>query len=398
MALNLRISTCGSRPTLWAEIVITGWTALQLTDSPLLVTITSVCRAASGPLIGPFAGAIADRVDRVCLARIAEVDNLLTLALLGSAFLTGHGSYQFLLLGTLWFGISVSLASLARAALLVDVVDSEHLLPAIVLDRLTGGLAQVFGPLLAGILLRLFGSGVAYAVLMLFPILSLIALRNLAVKQAVDESVSVPIWEQLREGLAYVRRESVILTVLLLHLAMSCFVYPARHPFPMFAQNVLRAGPVALALMGSANGFGAHLMLMLLPRLKGASTHGLTLLLGAALGSLALAAFATSTTVPLALLLLVISGLGQAGFDVMASTLILSQSKPVLRGRVIGLFVLTAGGLPVGALCGGVVADRWGTPLTIGVSGVLCACVVVIIYRQSSQLSQFSSRKIQESK
>ena len=211
---HLWLSTCASSFTLWTEVIVTGWVALQLTGSPWLVAMTGVGRAVAMPLIGPLSGALADRLDRVLLVRIAEGGNLAALALLAGTLLTGHGSYWLLLLVTFWFGVSTALAWPSRRALLMDLAGSEYLLSAVVLERVTQSVARVLGPLLAGALLALWADG-AYAALVLFPALSLLALGRLAAVRRAGEVTPAPVWRQLREGWAYVRGEPVIWAVLL---------------------------------------------------------------------------------------------------------------------------------------------------------------------------------------
>ncbi|MAG35571.1 MAG: hypothetical protein CL878_04910 [Dehalococcoidia bacterium] len=384
---RLWLSACASSFTQWTETIVTSWLALQLTGSPWLVALTGVARAAAVPLIAPLSGALADRVDRVLLVRSAAWGNAVALALLAGTFLTGHGSYWQLLVVSLWFGTSMTLAWPARRALLPDLAGPEHLLSALVLDRLTQSVARVVGPLLAGALLALWGGG-AYAALVPFPALAVLALGNLVLpRQAVTRAAaSVTAWRHLREGVAYVRREPMIWVVLLMTVAMSSFIYPARHLYAVMAEEVLHVGPVELGWMGAANGLGAPLVLVLLPRLRGERFYGWILLLGAALAALALAAFATSTSLPLSLALLVLSGMGQAGFAVMQSTVTLSHAEPELRGRAMGLLVLATSSAPLGSLEMGAVAERWGAPLAIGANALLCAACVALIAWRSPQL------------
>ena len=382
---HLWLSTCASSFTLWTEVIVTGWVALQLTGSPWLVAMTGVGRAVAMPLIGPLSGALADRLDRVLLVRIAEGGNLAALALLAGTLLTGHGSYWLLLLVTFWFGVSTALAWPSRRALLMDLAGSEYLLSAVVLERVTQSVARVLGPLLAGALLALWADG-AYAALVLFPALSLLALGRLAAVRRAGEVTPAPVWRQLREGWAYIRGEPVIWAVLLMTVAMNGFVFQAKFLYPVFAEDVLHVGPVELGWMGAANGIGAPLMLLLLPRLNRERSYGWTLVLGAGLAALALAAFASTTSLPLAIALLTLSGLGQAGFAVMQSTLILSRAEPALRGRAMGLLVLATGSTPLGSLGAGAVAERWGAPLAIGAGAVLCAILVAAIAWRSPQL------------
>jgi hypothetical protein len=46
------------------EVVVLGWLALELTDSPFLVGVAAFCRAAPMLAFGFPAGVLADRLDR----------------------------------------------------------------------------------------------------------------------------------------------------------------------------------------------------------------------------------------------------------------------------------------------------------------------------------------------
>ncbi|MDP6368678.1 MAG: MFS transporter, partial [Planctomycetota bacterium] len=382
---RLWLSTCASNFVLWTEMIITSWVALQLTGSPWLVALAGVCRAAPVPLIGPLSGALADRVDRMRLVRIAQWGNLTALSLLAGSMLTGHGAYWQLLVIAIWLGMSMALEWPSRRVLLMDLAGPDHLLSAVVLDRVTQSVARVVGPLLAGALLALWAGG-AYAALVLFPALSLLALGDLAAVHTTRQADGNTVWRQLREGLVYVRREPVIWAVLLLTVAMNCFVFPAKQLYAVIAEDVLRVGPVELGWMGAANGLGAPLGLLLLPRISSDQGYRWTLVVGAMLASLALAAFAGSTSLALALALLVLSGIGQAVFAVMQATLILGRTDPAFRGRAMGLLVLATGSTPIGALEAGAVAERWGAPLAIGTNALLCTALVAMIALSSPQL------------
>ena len=368
-------------------MTLTSWVAFQLTGSPWLVALTGVCRAAALPLVGPLSGALADRVDRVLLVRIAEWGNLAALALLTGSILTGHGAYWQLLAVTLWFGVSMALEWPARRALLMDLAGPDHLLRAVVLEKVSQAAARVAGPLLAGFLLAQWDSR-AYALIALLPALSLLALGQMATAPPTSTAAATSVWRQLREGLVYVRRHQVLWAVLLITIAMNFTTSPAQQLFAVMAKDVLHVGPVGLGWMGAANGIGAMLALLLIPRVAKERFYGWTFVLGTALASLCLALFAATTSLALALTLLMLSGFGQTGFGVMQSTLMLSRASPALRGRAMGLLTLAIGSAPLGAIEMGAMAERWGTPLAIGVNALLCAVAVAAVAWRSPQLRQ----------
>ena len=375
---RLWLSSCASNLFRWMELTITSWIALQLTGSPWLVALAGVCRAAPLPLVGPFSGMLADRYSRVLLVRLGLWGQLVPLALLTGAFLTGYGAYWQILVVSVCFGVSWSLEWPARRSLLGDLTRPELLLRAAVLDSATMSGTRVLGPLLAGPLLAAWGSG-AFGALMVLPVLALVAASGLVPRHAGQPTQATSPWRQLGEGFAYVRQEQIIWAVILITVAMNFFTFPAQQLFSVMAEHVLHVGPVELGWLAAANGLGGALGLLLVPQVSRARGLGWVFVGGSFVTALALSLFAASTVLWLSLVLLLLSGFGHAGFSVMQATLILSQATPAMRGRVTGLVTLAIGSSPLGNLEQGLVAERWGAPAAIGSSALLCAVTVMLV-------------------
>ena len=75
-----------------------------------------------------------------------------------------------------------------------------------------------------------------------------------------------------------------------------------------------------------------------------------------------------STSYPLSLLLLVIAGIGQSGFSVMQSSIILQTATDAMRARMIGALALAIGGGPLGRLQIGGLATVLGSPFALALS------------------------------
>ena len=92
----------------------------------------------------------------------------------------------------------------------------------------------------------------------------------------------------------------------------------------------------------------------------------------AMLWCVAIGAFALATSYPLALLLLFIAGFLELAFFAMAQTLVQVNAPPEVRGRVIGLFAMSAlglrafSGVTVG-LGASVIGIHWALAISAGV-------------------------------
>ena len=359
----------------WTEIVVAGWLMLELTDSPWQVAVLGFCRSAALPVIGPFAGVIADRVDRLALIRAAQVLNVavtLTLTLLISS---GQVASWHLLAGSLLLGLSWALDWPARRALMVDIVGHDALVQATVLDNFSMNASKIAGPALAGVLLALGGGLLGFGLLLAGFALSLGLFWLVGrPRHEVARSSGSPL-HSLAAGLVYVTRHRTILGLLMITVIMNCLVFPFIQLLPVMARDVLRVGPVELGWLAAADAIGALFGLPLILRLRAGGPHGWLYILGSAGMAATTLAFAGSPWYLLALLLLIAGGVGHAGFGTMQGTILLTQASPEMRGRALGVLTLAIGSAPAGALLMGSIAERGGAPLAIG----LCAAVALVL-------------------
>jgi MFS family permease len=110
------------------EVVVLGWLALELTNSPFLVGVALGMRMVPLFFVGVPAGALADRVPRQHLLLVTGVGQALTAATLGTLSLLGLVRLEHLLLLTLLAGVLRGLEHAARQSYTHDVVGPAALL------------------------------------------------------------------------------------------------------------------------------------------------------------------------------------------------------------------------------------------------------------------------------
>jgi MFS family permease len=386
---RLWLSTFAWNFARWMEMTITGWVTLQLTGSPWLVALTGVFRSAFLPIAGPITGALSDRFDRVTLMKTAQWGNVLVISAVALALLTGRGAYWQIVVSGLWLGLSWGIDWPSRRALMADLVGPQNVLPAIVLDNWTQNVSRVFGPLLAGTMLAVFSSGGAYAGL---AVSFLVASTVLAGVSAAPRpaggagSASRSVWGDMASAARAVRRDPPVVAVLVITVLMNCFLFPYQQLLSVFAEQVLSVGPVGLGYMGAANGVGAVLGLFVLPRFRTLRRQCLAFTAGSAGACGALFLFAAAASFPVALLLLVVLGMGTSAFGTMQSAIILGRTPPAMRGRAMGLLAMAIGSAPLGALETGILVDRLGAPVAVAVNAALCGVLILLVARRSGLL------------
>lgn len=385
---TLWISTFAWNLARWMEMTITSWTALQLTGSPWLVGMVAVARTAALPVSGPIMGALSDRVDRLRMIRYSGWVNVIVMGSVAAALVAGQGAYWQLLLGSLWLGASWGIDWPVRRSLLAEYVGPERVLPAIVLDNVAFNVARVAGPLMAGAALNAWGAPGAFVLLAISFLVASLSVWTVAAPPAKPVPDRIPglapprrpsLWRDLRDGFDYVRADPVICGVIIISVVMNILLFQYQGMLSVFADDVLRVGPVELGALGAATGVGAAVSVFLQPMFRSTRAQGLAFIVGSIVGGIALVLFSVSTGYPAALILLFVVGLGTSSFGTMQSSLILSRSSPAMRGRAMGMVTLAIGSAPIGSLQLGFLADTVGVSMAIGISSALSLVLVVVV-------------------
>jgi MFS family permease len=100
--------------------------------------------------------------------------------------------------------------------------------------------------------------------------------------------------------------------------------------------------------------------------------------LAIALG-VALVGFSTTRTFAVAMALLVVIGFLFSSFSALNNTLLMANSEPRLTGRVMSIYLLTWGAMPVGSLPLAWIAERAGAPIALGLAGALVTALAVAL-------------------
>ena len=183
----------------------------------------------------------------------------------------------------------------------------------------------------------------------------------------------------LRDGFDELRKSQPIVGVLLISTAMNILVYPYQQLLPVFARDVLHTDAVGLGALGAAAGIGSFVGAMAFASVGRVPRSGLLFWVGSCVMSACIAGFALSDNLPLALVLVALSGLGSAAFASLQSTIVLGRSSDQLRGRAMGALTLAIGSGPVGTLEIGAVSILLGAPLAVALNAGACAVLVAVV-------------------
>jgi MFS family permease len=261
----------------------------------------------------------------------------------------------------------------ARQALVSAIVERDNLLNAVALNSSIFSNASSVAPVIAGFLVATVGEGWCFAIngvtyAAVVGGLFLMRLEEHRKSQGKQSAVS-----RIREGFHFVHDTAPIRRILVVLTALSFLGAPFTVLMPIFAARVLHAGPRGLGLLMSANGVGSLIGSLLLASKRGLSGLGRWIVFGSAGFGAALILFSLSRSFALSLLILAPAGFCLFYVLTASNTLIQAMSPDPLRGRAIGILsMLILGAAPFGALIAGLLAQRFGAPLTVALGGLAC--------------------------
>jgi predicted MFS family arabinose efflux permease len=259
-------------------------------------------------------------------------------------------------------------------------VPKEDLANAVALNSGGFNLMKVIGPALGGALIAWFGAAenfflqaVAYS-----GVLAMIYWMHVP-KQRIDSKRTTAL-ANLKEGFAYVWSTPAVLALMALAYVPRIFAVPYQVLMPVFQKDVLQVGPEGLGLLMAAPGVGAVIAVLTLASLGSRIKRQGLLLVGSiiVLGAF-LTLFSQITWFPLALLVLVLVGIFQMLFLASTATILQLMVPDELRGRVLSLYMLDRGFMPLGALFAGATAHFIGAPLTVAIMGLIVILLTLIV-------------------
>jgi predicted MFS family arabinose efflux permease len=194
-------------------------------------------------------------------------------------------------------------------------------------------------------------------------------------------------------GLRIVARDPFLSALIAIALAPTIFVMPYINLMPVFARDVLDLGSTGLGLLLAAIGIGTvagSLSVARSPRIR--AIPGVQTLTAGLFAALVLV-FSVTSLIPLAAMLLFAAGWLSAAFLAINQTSLQLHVDDSVRGRVLSIYLLTWGMLPLGQLGVGGLANLIGTPAAMVVSCcVALGCIGMIAQRFPSLRPRFPGR------
>ncbi len=371
----------------WMQRTAVAWLVLTLTDSAVFVTLVFAVYALPALVVGPFGGALADRLNRKHLMLGVQAFSAASTLLLALLVMSGLENLWAVFLLVLVLGAGLPLQFTCGQTLIYDVVGPRNALNGVSLWSVGLRSVGALGAIVGGVIIEYAGIGTA--IILSSGGYALAAACTIFIRHPgpAGERLEESVLQNLTSGFRVVFGSGILLAVLLLAMTAEAFGYGMLSVFPILAdERVYGVGAIGLGLMTGAFGIGGVVGAMFLAALpdlrrKGAALIGVMAVTGLLLGGLAFSgAFAAA--------MVAIAGMGVvlAAYDALAVLLIQDNAPEGMRGRAMGTLVLTFGIGPVGPVALGLMVDSIGVSSAIGIGAVVVLSGTALITAAAPKL------------
>jgi MFS family permease len=365
-----------------AQSVAVAWQVYALTHSALDLGYTGLALFLPGVFVMLAAGHAADRFDRrriilLCYGLQAICTAVLLYLSLSATALRGGRIWPIyaVLVG---IGLGRAFSGPAASAMLPSLVPKEHFVNAVTWGATVFQIANMSGPAVGGILFTLplagvaarwYGAPVVYAftLVMLLGFVTLVSMIRARMVTTEKKAFSM---KTVLAGLEYVWRAKLLLGSISLDL-FAVLLGGATALLPIFATDILHAGPRGLGLLRAMPSVGAlavSLMMLVKPIKRRA---GATMLICVGIFGAATVVFGLSKSIWLSAVALVIVGASDMVSVVVRSSLLQLATPPEMRGRVSAVNWLFIGASnEFGEFESGVTAQWWGAVPAVVIGGI----------------------------
>jgi MFS family permease len=370
--LGLSVSNIGT----WIQMTAVSLLVYQLTGKATDVGITLFCQFLPMLVLGVWAGAISDRVDKRKMTLMTQSGQAVLAIILGVFALVGWATLPVIYIVSLAIGVVNAIDNPARRGFVIELVEPRHISNVVSLNTAVMTGSRIFGPALAALLLRwvepgwlFIINGVSFAAI-LWPI------WRIDLTQLYPSPPALRGGQPVREALRFVRRNRRLLVLYIVFTVIGTFAFNysvslLKLADRRFGDRELFGWLLAVTSVGSLIG---SLLTAARSRIGSAWFFGAAIVLGISGFGVAWA-----PSIWVAYLVSVPLGGGGAAFIASLNAITQQESPPDMRGRLLALgAVAFLGTTPIGAPITGWIADHVSAEWSLAYGSVITVVVVAL--------------------
>ena len=381
--LGLLVAILGWQFLTFAQL----WLVYELTGSTLYTGAVGGANGIAAICLSLFGGVLADRVDKRRLIIITQ--SLMALLALTLAVLTATHLVKVwhVLIISAVTGATSAFDNPARQALIPRLIDDPgDLANAVALSSSVWSTTRVIGPALGGVLIASAGPAVCFFITAFGYAVMVMALLRIEVSKLETTRPPASVLSAFAEGWRYVLTNNIFFNLIAITFLNSIFGMSFVYLLPVFAKNILSAGPSGYGFLMTAFGAGAICGVLTVASRGNRGRRGRALLAGNFLFCLMLIAFSFSTWYQVSLGLIALAGFFNSIYMTNVLTMLQGLVPDELRGRVMGIYGLTWSLMPLGGLQSGALANVLEPPLVIAIGGLVILAFAAFVAATNSRI------------
>jgi MFS family permease len=309
------------------------WHVHELSESAVSLGLLGLMRFFPALALSLVGGAIADAYNRKVVILLAQTVPLAAAVVVSTATLSGSVSLEMIYAVAFCVGLAQAFEGPSNTALLPALVSREDFPHAVNVSSTSRSLGSVTGPFLAGLLIAVFDVGEAYIAYGIVIALSMFLMFILKYEQPTDGPKRAVSVAAIKEGISFVRSRPVIVGSMTLDLFAVIFA-GATALLPIYAKEILHAGPVGYAVLLSSYEAGSFVMAFIMVMRPPVVKAGRTLIWTVVAFGICTIIFGVSRSLPLSILAYFLIGSSDQVSVVMRNAIIQLSTPDELRGRV----------------------------------------------------------------
>ncbi len=373
---NFRLYISGQAVSLigtWLQVTAQSWVVWELSHSEAALGVVAMLGALPTLLLGPWAGVIADRLNRRGLLIFTQTGMMLLAFILATLVQLRIVQLWHVFILSTTLGIFSALDFPTQQAFLGDLSGMSEVRKAVNMNAMFLQVSRMIGPALAGWVIGSWGAATAFwlnGASFLAVIASLIAVRaNQVRRPQTGNSVLRDLWD----GMLYLRSQPRIQDLLLLSICVTLLALSLMSMLPAFASETLKGNASTLGLLLGSSGAGALVsVVFIMPLAQSRKRVGLLMSLALIWAGSWIIALSLVHWLPLAMLCLFALSFSLPLVVAMSMGLIQVLAPGEMRARLLSLFTMVSFGLqPLSVVLIGAASERFGVPRVASVNGTL---------------------------
>ncbi|MBO1359591.1 MFS transporter [Acetobacter sacchari] len=367
------------------QAVTVGWQIYALTHSAAALGFVGLAQFAPMMALVFPAGHVVDQHDRrrivICCQLIEMCAAFAIMTATWTGALAPWGIYALVAV----FGACRAFEMPAQQTFLPSLVSAPDFPRASAISSSLFQVVSIVGPSLGGVL---YGLGPAACYLVCGSAFAMAMLGTTRLRLRFPARARQPLsLVSVFGGINFLRRKPAMLGAISMDL-FAVLLGGATALLPLYADNILHAGPFGLGLLRAAPALGAVIMAAAMARHPLKRSAGRIMFLSVAIFGVATIAFGLSRSVPLSVVALMVLGAADVISMVVRDALVQLGTPDEMRGRVSAVNMLFIGSSnQLGEFESGMLASLVGAVPAVVIGGVGTLLVTVLWMRWFPQLA-----------